>query len=144
MACVSIGVLIAGLPRLLTEMLSAAVEQPPEFSLAGTTSEQVRAGSAELDAAITSCSPDAAIVGLRSNEVAAVEFTTCKHRDLALVAVRPDGTEAWVVETRTDLVSLHSISPAGIRRVLAEAVRAKQPTSDPARSPTQPPTPRRG
>lgn len=138
-----ISVLIAGLPRLLTEMLSEAVDRPPEFSLAGITNQSVRAGSAELESAIRTLAPEAAILGMRPHEAAAVESTSREHRDLAIVAVDPNGVEAWNVETRTEFLPLESISPVGIRRALTEIVHAHTPIGEPCRIGDSPSVPER-
>lgn len=123
----SIRVLVASLPRLLTEVLGSAVNQPPEMALAAATPEHVRPGSLDLDEAIATYQPDAAIVGMRPAETAAVEDTVRRHRDVAIVAVSPDATQAWNVELQPCFRRLDPGSPDQIRIAIRQAFDLRQP-----------------
>lgn len=127
---VSIHVLVAGLPRLLSEVLSAGLATSSEVSLVGVTDERARPGSQELDVAIRTHKPDAAIVGMKDDETEALERTQLRHRCLAILAVSPDGARAWNLALRTELQPVDALSPSALRTAIRRAVASKdKPTS---------------
>lgn len=118
----SIRVLIAGLPRLLAEVVSAGLAQSPNLSFVQIADEAVRPGSAELDAAIGTHEPEAAIIGVKATESAAIEQTQLRHLGLAIVALAPDGAKAWNLRLCAELRSIEPPSPSAIGRAIEEAV----------------------
>ncbi len=124
MGLVPIRVLVAGLPRLLTEMVSAALDQPPRFEFAAGLAESVRPGSYELDRAIRDRRPDALVVGLGAGECHAVGVTQLQHPELAVVAIAPNGEDAWSVDVRPHFETLRSVSPSGIREAISTTLDA--------------------
>ena len=135
--------LVAGLPRLLAEMVSAGLDTDPALTLVASADESVRPGSDALDRAILFHHPDALLLGMGTDECDAVRATQLRHPSVAMVAVAPDHVDAWAIELRPHFVTLESASPTDIRRALATAVQSRpqphpfdpRPRSDPEEGP---------
>jgi len=123
---VSIQVLVAGLPRLLSEVLCAGVVKAPDLALAGVSGSRARPGSSELDQAICDAKPDAAIIGMNTGETEALEHLQLRHSRVAIVAMSPDGAHAWQLELCAELRLVDSPSPSILRTAIYDAVAASQ------------------
>lgn len=126
MVDVPIQVLVAGLPRLLADMVGAGLGDDPALTLVATADESVRPGSDALDRAILAHYPDALLVGMATGECDAVRTTQLRHPELAMVAVAAGSADAWTIELRPQFVTLESASPAEIRHALATAVESRR------------------
>lgn len=120
-----IQVLVAGLPRLLAEMVGAGLDSDPALELVATADESVRPGSDALDRAILVHRPDALLVGMATGECDDVRTTQLRHPELAMVAVAAGSADAWTIELRPHFVTLESASPADIRHALTAAVESR-------------------
>jgi hypothetical protein len=104
-------VILAGLPRLLDEIVAAAVAAEDDLVLTGSVRDARSLSDGSVDA-------DVLITG--ENEPGAVLPLLERQPRLKVLAVAHDGESAWLYELRPVLVPMGHLSPAS----LVAAVRA--------------------
>jgi hypothetical protein len=104
-------VILAGLPRLLEEIVAAAVAAEDDLVLTGSVGDARGLSNTAVDA-------DVLITG--ENDPAAVLALLDRQPRLKVLAVAHDGESSWLYELRPVLVPMGHLSPAS----LVAAVRA--------------------
>jgi hypothetical protein len=117
---------VAGLPRLISDVVFEALHQPPELVVTATDDAPITAPGSRLVALLTSGGADAAVVGIEGieQEIAVADLAV-RHPRLVVLGLSLDGRQAWLVRVKTELVPLDEVSPDGLRRSLRLAVEAR-------------------
>ncbi len=117
---------MAGLPRLLSDVVFEALHQPPELVVTATDAAPIRDSHSTLTTLLTPTDVHALVAGVEGVEdEMAVSHVAVHHPDLVVLALSTDGREAWMVSVKTDLIPVDEVSPRGLRRTIRSAVEAR-------------------
>ena len=114
-------VLLAGMPRMLADIVSAVVVSQTDFELVGDV-----AGTTGLARAASEAAADILVLGGRLQRREALRLL-CRSPRMKIVTIDPDGHGGVLYELRLDRSVLDDISPialvAAIRRGAANSAR---------------------
>ncbi len=117
---------VAGLPRLLSDVVFEALHQPPELVVAATDASPISDSHSTLTTLLTPKDVHALVAGVEGVEdEMVVSHVAVHHPDLVVLALSIDGRQAWMVSVKTDLIPVDEVSPRGLRRSIRSAVEAR-------------------
>ena len=117
-----IRILLAGIPRLLREIIESVVATQPDMSIVDINETRER-----VTAALDDTPADVVIVGLRGGETTSTLDPVLYERpQLKLLAISGDGRSSFLYELRPHRVSLGDVSPEGLVDAIRTSVGAER------------------
>lgn len=114
---------MAGLPRLLSDIVFEALHQPPELVVAAADAAPISDAHSTLTMLLTPKDVNALVAGVEGVEdEMVVSHVAVHHPDLVVLALSTDGRQAWMVSVKTDFTPVDEVSPCGLRRSVRSAV----------------------
>lgn len=117
-----IRILLASLPRLLSDVLTETIKEQPDMAVVDWSEGNGSEGGTLADAVVTS-GADAVIIGVASDSVpVAYRDLLCGNPRLKVLAIVGEGRRGWLYEVGPHQVLLGQMSPSGLLARLRAAM----------------------